>query len=146
MYVGKSYAMVEDLGYLGARGSLPAAGARLVPVPVDREGIDEGHFARHLRKMRLLYLERRNALVDALTRELGGILDVGIPEAGMHPVAWLPSGMSAQAAAHSLHILPLSQFNLRPLQREGLMLGFAGATPEELRAGVQTLALALPAQ
>ncbi len=107
-----------------------------------------GHFARHLRKMRLLYLERRNALVEALTRELGDILDVTVPEAGMHLVAWLPSGMSAKAATHlaaayGLHILPISQSSLRPLQREGLLLGFASASPEELRAGVQTLALAL---
>jgi GntR family transcriptional regulator/MocR family aminotransferase len=113
--------------------------------------IAEGHFARHLRKMRLLYLERRNALVDALTQELGDILDVAVPEAGMHLVAWLPAGMSAQAvahlaAAHGLHILPISQFSLRLLQRDGLLFGFASATPEELRAGVQTLALALRAQ
>jgi GntR family transcriptional regulator/MocR family aminotransferase len=108
----------------------------------------EGHFARHLRKMRLLYLERRNALVDALRRELGNILDVAVPEAGMHLVAWLPASMSAQAvahlaAAHRLHIRPISHFSLRPLQRDGLMLGFASGSPEELRVGVQTLALAL---
>ncbi len=110
----------------------------------------EGHFARHLRKMRLLYAERRNALVEALTRELGDLLDVTVPEAGLHLAAWLPSGMSAhaatqQAAAHGLHILPISHFSLRPLQRDGVLLGFASASPEELRAGVQTLALALRA-
>jgi GntR family transcriptional regulator/MocR family aminotransferase len=111
----------------------------------------EGHFARHLRKMRLLYLERRNALVDALRRELGDILDVVVPEAGMHLVAWLPSGMSGQAvarlaAAHGLYLMPISQLSLRPLQRDGLMLGFAGAPPAELQAGVQTLVLALRAR
>jgi GntR family transcriptional regulator / MocR family aminotransferase len=113
--------------------------------------IAEGHFARHLRKMRLMYLERRNALVEALTRELGDLLDVTVPEAGMHLVAWLPSDMSAQAAthltaAHGLHLLPISQFSLRSLPRDGLLLGFASASPEELRAGVKTLALALRAQ
>lgn len=113
--------------------------------------MSEGHFARHLRRMRLLYLERRNVLVDALKRELGDILDVAVPEAGMHLVAWLPSGMSAQTAAHlaaanGLYMMPISQSSLRPLQRDGLMLGFASASPEELRAGVQTLALALRAQ
>jgi GntR family transcriptional regulator / MocR family aminotransferase len=34
------YAWVEDPGYLGARGALVGAGARLVPVPVDKEGLD----------------------------------------------------------------------------------------------------------
>jgi GntR family transcriptional regulator/MocR family aminotransferase len=108
----------------------------------------QGYFARHVRRMRLLYRERRNALVDALTQELGKRLEVTVPEAGMHLVVWLPSGMSAQAiaqraAASGLHILPISQFSLRSLQRDGLVLGFASASPQELRAGVQTLALAL---
>jgi GntR family transcriptional regulator / MocR family aminotransferase len=110
----------------------------------------EGYFARHVRKMRLLYGERRNTLIEALTRELGDILDVAVPEAGMHLVAWLPSGMSAQAAAHraaahGLHILPISKFSMRSLQRDGLVLGFASVSPQELRAGVHTLALALQA-
>jgi GntR family transcriptional regulator/MocR family aminotransferase len=111
----------------------------------------EGYFVRHLRRMCLLYKERRNALVDALTQELGNKLEfVTVPEAGMHLVVWLPSGMSGQAAAqraaaYGLHILPISQFSLRSLQRDGLVLGFASASPQELRAGTQTLALALQA-
>jgi len=110
----------------------------------------QGYFARHVRRMSLLYRERRNALVDALTQELGQRLDITVPEAGMHLVAWLPSGMSAQAATHraaasGLHILPISQFSLRSLQRDGLVLGFASVSPQELRAGVHTLALALQA-
>jgi GntR family transcriptional regulator / MocR family aminotransferase len=110
--------------------------------------IVEGHYVRHLRKMRLLYLERRNALVDALTRELGDILEVSVTEAGLHLVAWLPSGMSARVAVHraeaaGLYIQPIAQSNLRPLKRDGLQFGFATASPQELRAGVKTLALAL---
>ena len=112
--------------------------------------IAEGYFARYVRKMRQLYNERRNTLVDALTRELSTILDVTVPEAGMHLVVWLPSGMDTQAAAQwaaasGLHVLPISHFSLRALSRDGLVLGFANASPQELRAGVHTLALALEA-
>ncbi len=108
----------------------------------------EGYFARHVRKMRGLYLERRNVLVDALTRELGDTVDVVAPEAGMHLVAWLPTGVDGRAVAdaavvHGLHILPVSHFSVRPPLRDGLVLGFAGDTPEELRAGVHALACAL---
>src|SRR6266700_1781704 len=108
----------------------------------------QGYFARHIRTMRQLYKERRNALVDALARELGTRLEVTVPEAGMHLVVWLPKGMSAQAvarraAASGLHILPISHFSPRSLQRDGLVLGFASASPQELRAGVQMLSLAL---
>ena len=107
----------------------------------------EGYFARHIRRMRQLYKERRDALVEALTRELGGRLEITVPEAGMHLSAWLPAGMSAQAvarraAAAGVYILPISHFSQRPLQRDGLVLGFANASPQELRAGAHALALA----
>ena len=110
--------------------------------------MSEGQYARYVRTMRLRYLDRRNALVDALTQELGDLLDVAVPDAGLHLVAWLRAGRSAeavagQAAAHGLQIPPLSRFSLRPLQRDGLMLGFAGAERDELRAGVHTLARAV---
>jgi GntR family transcriptional regulator / MocR family aminotransferase len=110
--------------------------------------MNEGHFARHVRKMRLVYTERRNALVDALQRELGGELDVVVPEAGIHLAAWLSENTSIQPAtleraAHHLPILTASQLSMRPLHRDGLLLGFASAGPEQLRAGVRMLARAL---
>ncbi|HEX6484190.1 MAG TPA: PLP-dependent aminotransferase family protein [Ktedonobacteraceae bacterium] len=108
----------------------------------------EGYFARYLRKMRQLYKERRDALVDALTQELGDRLDITVPEAGLHLAVWLPAGMSApavvrRASASGLYLLPISAFSTRPLQRDGLVLGFANSSPQELRAGVHTLALVL---
>lgn len=108
--------------------------------------IAEGHFARHVRKMRLLYLERRDALVEALARELGDALEVTSPEAGLHLAAWLPAGVSAQAvsrlaATHGLRILPISRTDAQ--QREGLLFGFASDSPAALREGVRTLARAL---
>lgn len=110
--------------------------------------ITEGHFVRHLRKMRALYAERRDTLVDALTHELGGLLDVTTPEAGLHLAALLPPGVSGKAVAsraaeHGLHIQPVSGSSLRPLAREMLLFGFAGATPDDIRAGVHALAQAL---
>ena len=108
----------------------------------------EGYFARHIRRMRQLYKERRDALVEALTRELGDKLEITVPEAGMHLAVWLPAGMSAQAvaqraAAFGVHVLPISHFSQRTLQRDGLVLGFANSSPQELRAGAHALALAL---
>ncbi|HEX6480987.1 MAG TPA: PLP-dependent aminotransferase family protein [Ktedonobacteraceae bacterium] len=146
------------LGYLVAPPELLAgliATQRLIAVHLPlleqlalTDFIAEGYFARHIRKMRQLYRERRDALVDALTREPGNRLDITVPEAGMHLAVWLPSGMSARevvqrAAASGLHILPISHFSQRPLQRDGLVLGFANSSPQELRAGAHTLALAL---
>ena len=54
--------------------------------------IREGHFARHIRRMRMLYLERRTALVEAIQNQMGDKLEVIGAEAGMHLVALLPPG------------------------------------------------------
>ncbi|HJW70450.1 MAG TPA: PLP-dependent aminotransferase family protein, partial [Candidatus Binatia bacterium] len=49
-------AWIEEPGYLGARGALLAAGARLVPVPIDAEGIDVDAGASTSRGTRLVYV------------------------------------------------------------------------------------------
>lgn len=112
--------------------------------------ITEGHFARHIRRMRLTYAERRDTLINALKGELGDMLDIAIPEAGLHLVAWLPADMDDRAAVHQaaargVEVVPVSAFSLHALERGGLMLGYASATPEDLRLGVHRLALALRA-
>jgi GntR family transcriptional regulator/MocR family aminotransferase len=95
-----------------------------------------------------LYTERRNALIEALNRQLGDLLDVHVPEAGKHLIAWLPAHIDDRIAAqraldHGIEITPISKFSIAPLKRGGLMLGYAGASSEEPRAGVQILAHAL---
>jgi GntR family transcriptional regulator/MocR family aminotransferase len=108
----------------------------------------EGHFARYVQRMRDRYLERRDILLDALRRELRDSLEVGVPEAGMHLVAWLSPDVDGAtacraAAGRGLRIEPVSHFSVRRPARDGLMLGFARESPEDLRAGVRELAVAL---
>ncbi|MBI5563566.1 MAG: PLP-dependent aminotransferase family protein [Chloroflexi bacterium] len=105
----------------------------------------EGHFTRHLRRMRTLYAERRAALLAA-AHDLP--LDIYAPEAGIHCVGWLPVGMDDQAlvrqgAAHGLDLTPISIFCLEPLARKGLLLGYGGYSVAEIKAGVRRLAAAL---
>jgi GntR family transcriptional regulator/MocR family aminotransferase len=107
--------------------------------------IADGHFTRHLRKMRGIYLERRNTLIEALRSELSDLLEIVVPEAGMHLVAWLPNALNAQnisfnAAAKGVYVTPVSKFSFGPLARDGLVLGFANANPQALRDGVKILA------
>ncbi|MGH9337319.1 MAG: PLP-dependent aminotransferase family protein, partial [Vicinamibacteria bacterium] len=75
--------------------------------------IDEGHFSRHLRRMRQLYRERRQALFEALTKEVGGALHIVGDEAGLHLTARLAKGshdrrIARDAAAEGLWVMPLS--------------------------------------
>src|SRR5204863_3642283 len=74
------------LGYLIVPPDLSAAFARAraaadrfactLTQAVVADFIAEGHFARHIRRMRTLYAARQEALVRAVRRELGGVIDV----------------------------------------------------------------------
>jgi GntR family transcriptional regulator / MocR family aminotransferase len=112
--------------------------------------IHEGHFARHIRRMRVLYAEQQAALVEAARRELAGLLDVRPAEAGMHLVGWLPAGIddvtaAQRAAAHGVGVQPLSLYSIEPLQRAGLLLGYAAVDTRAIREAVHRLAQALGA-
>ncbi len=101
----------------------------------------EGHFRRHLRRMRTLYAERRSVLLEA-SRELP--LEIDSPEAGIHCVGWLPEGtddlkLVNKAADYDLNLTPISSFSIEPLPRKGLLLGYGGFAPREIKAGVRRL-------
>ena len=83
--------------------------------------MSEGHFRRHLRRMRTLYVERCAALLEAV-RELP--LEIDPPETGIHCIAWLPAGMDEaalvrQALANGLNLWPVSTYSIEPLARRG---------------------------
>ena len=110
--------------------------------------IADGHFARHLRRMRLLYQERRDALIQAVREIAPPGLVLGTSDAGMHVVGWLPDGISdRELATHTataeLETLPVFHYTLRHPQPDGLVLGFAGFSPRALRDAVQRLAMAI---
>lgn len=110
--------------------------------------IEEGHFARHVRRMRALYAERHEALVAAARRDLSGLLEVPAVEAGMHTIGWLPEGaseseVSERAARHGVQAAPLSSYATGPPQRAGLLLGFTAVNARQIRDGVRRLARAL---
>ncbi len=51
--------------------------------------VSQGHFARHLSRMRTLYTERRRALAAAIESVLPRYVEIRLPDGGMHFVAWL---------------------------------------------------------
>ncbi len=107
--------------------------------------IREGHFARHIRSMRMLYMERRIALRDAIARHLGDRFEVIGAEAGMQLAGWLPDGVddvtvSRRAALEGISVRPLSLCYLEPPGRSGLILGYGGASLEDIEEGTRRLA------
>jgi GntR family transcriptional regulator / MocR family aminotransferase len=110
--------------------------------------IVEGHFGRHLRRMRQVYAERLSILMESARRKLTGLLELSSVEAGLQTVGWLPPGIDGRAVrrtamARKVEVTPLSIYSRSLAQREGLQLGFAAVSGQEIRRGVHQLAIAL---
>jgi GntR family transcriptional regulator/MocR family aminotransferase len=106
--------------------------------------IREGHFARHLRRMRVLYGELGRVLVESINQELGDQVEVFGGEAGMHLAVTLRGGghdleIAARAARQNLWLLPLSTSYLGDVVRPGFILGFGSTTAAEIPAAVRKL-------
>src|SRR5687768_11159986 len=65
--------------------------------------IVEGHFERHIRRMRAIYHERQVLLVSLARERLGGLLDVRPADAGMTVVGWLGGGLDDVAKIGRAH-------------------------------------------
>jgi GntR family transcriptional regulator/MocR family aminotransferase len=106
----------------------------------------EGHFVRHIRRMRALYHERRTALVESIETEFGGDVEVLGAQAGMHLVAALPEGrdwddvaIATAAVAKKVWLWPLSPAYLGERKRQGFILGFGNVGVEEIAGAVRTM-------
>jgi GntR family transcriptional regulator/MocR family aminotransferase len=106
--------------------------------------IREGHFARHIRRMRMLYMERRRTLTEEIRSQLGGRLELIGAKAGVHLTALLPLGsddvaISKRAAASGVSATPLSTCYMKSRARGGLILGYGGVDAQQIRAGIRKL-------
>jgi GntR family transcriptional regulator/MocR family aminotransferase len=87
-------------------------------------------------------------LHEAARRELGGLLNVVRSESGLHTIGHLPAHLSeiavARAAAErGIVVSPVARFSIEPSGVNGLVLGFGGVRPAEIRNGIAELSMAL---
>jgi len=106
--------------------------------------ITEGHFARHIRRMREVYAERLGVLLKAADEKLRGVLEISSVEAGLQTVGWLRPEISASriakaAAERDVEIRTLQDYAYGRARENGIVLGFAAVSTTELRRGVDEL-------
>lgn len=112
--------------------------------------IESGHFARHLRKMRTLYAQRRAWLIDALHAELEPYLQIDIQAGGMHIAGHLAEGIddrqvASRAQALGIAVQPLSTWYGAAQPQSALLMGFTNIKDqEEARTLAKRVARAFP--
>ena len=111
--------------------------------------VERGELDRHLRRTRLAYRRRRDALVEALARELPHARLAGVA-AGIHAVLELPAGCDERrvveaAAARDVAVEPMAPHRFAPPHgaSAALLLGYAQLREPALHRGVAELARAV---
>lgn len=108
-----------------------------------------GYFARHLRRMRTAYAQRREMVIDSLTAEFGGRATFNAPATGLHLLARLAPDENDQLLAkrardNGFGIAALSSRSIEHDCGKGLLLGFANvATPQQAASMARRLHLSL---
>jgi GntR family transcriptional regulator / MocR family aminotransferase len=110
--------------------------------------IADGHFGRHIRRMRELYAARLAALLYESRRYLSGLLEVSPVQAGLYSVAFLRNGMTSReaedaAAIDGVETMGFHRLTLARPDLRALVLGFAAFDETSIRNGVICLAKAL---
>jgi GntR family transcriptional regulator/MocR family aminotransferase len=107
-----------------------------------------GHFARHVRRMRILYAERRRCLALALESAFADRVSLELASGGMHLLARFPgaaddSVLAKRAAQAGLVTTALSTLTMAHDAGQGLLLGFTNVAPGDAEALVSRLAVAI---
>ena len=123
--------------FRSAHGDLYRAGHAITQVAL-AELIREGHYASHIRRMRLVYARRRAILLQLVQSHLGtDALAAQDSNAGLHLILHLPdscddAAIAERALREGVLTRPLSRYYLGANPRRGLLLGYACVQDEEM--------------
>ncbi len=105
---------------------------------------------RHIARSRRRYAERRNALLDALTDELGDRVTISGDSAGLHVLTRIPE-LSARVvgellgacARRGVGVYPAAFLYMNPPEEAEVLLGYTAIPKEAIREGIKLLRRAL---
>jgi GntR family transcriptional regulator / MocR family aminotransferase len=110
--------------------------------------IDDGEFARHIRKMRAVYRVRHGLVTDALAHDFAEHLEVVPSMAGLHVAALARFASSDEIAAVAqrasgvgIEVQELSTFAFKAPVRPGLLFGYGAIPTAQIKEGLRRLRL-----
>jgi GntR family transcriptional regulator/MocR family aminotransferase len=107
--------------------------------------IDEGHLARHVRKMGKIYAERRAVLLHALSQHGGDRLQPIGDAVGLHLAVKLSREIPAtelvrEAAADGIRLYALERYSVEKPAPNGVVLGYGMIRSDRIGAAIERLA------
>lgn len=129
MRIGYLVMPQETVTRFSELGEILETGLPLLPQKILAQFLSEGHFYRHIKKMRILYQQRRRMMLEAIEAIFPGLFEFELTDGGMHIVAFLQRGIQDTALAaiwrqHELYVRPLSSWYAQSQKRYGLVIGY----------------------
>jgi GntR family transcriptional regulator/MocR family aminotransferase len=108
--------------------------------------VEDGLLAQHIRRMRRIYEERHNRVMEILARDFEGVLHPLPSMCGLHLTALLEEGIdrsdtavAERARSENVSILPLSHHYLGVPDRRGLLLGYGAISLDRVDEALRRL-------
>ncbi|MGS0891451.1 MocR-like pyridoxine biosynthesis transcription factor PdxR [Burkholderia stagnalis] len=101
--------------------------------------LEDGGFARHIRKARGVYARRRDAALQALRHAVGAdALRISGEHAGFHLLWWLPKGWEVARVVEAgrqagVGVQPLAAFCRKAVLPPGVVIGYSAIDEDRLR-------------
>ena len=107
--------------------------------------IAEGYLARHIRKMRKIYGERRTILTEAITRHCGNFLEPISADCGLHLTALVKGHLqateiAAQADTCGIGLYSLDRYPIAGNRQNGFAFGLGMIRAEQIDDAIRCLA------
>jgi GntR family transcriptional regulator/MocR family aminotransferase len=138
--------MPKDLvrDFLNVRNATDTYSTSVLQQMAMTDFIREGHFSRHIKRTRAVYMERRRSLTAAIAAQADGLIEIVGDDAGMFMVALLPPGVDemeviAKARQVGIRLNSLSECYVTPPRRGGFQLDYANSDPRDNSARVDAL-------
>jgi GntR family transcriptional regulator/MocR family aminotransferase len=108
--------------------------------------MSQGHWERHLNKMRTLYRKKHNVLLTSIEKYMGNSVTIIGERAGLHILIRVKNEMSEKelvetALTKGVRVYPVSIYyrNFVKTQNSLILLGFGGLTLREIEEGIRAL-------
>lgn len=117
--------------------------------PVLAAFINEGYFARYIRRMRKIYKQRRDKLIKLVREHTGDLLEIQQNDSGMHMVFYLSPRLKAvttdmniikEAERQGLALRALSEYFICEPKAQGLLIGYTFCDEEAMEKAISLLA------
>lgn len=107
--------------------------------------ITDGHYGRHIRRMRMIYEKRKEVFYNCVEKNLGEHISLHPTDAGLHTIGWLKSvnndvEFAKRMFRGGIYTPPLSFYSITKKCKPGLVFGYAAYSEQQIKSTIKKMA------